>query len=45
MEDFIYALIPITFILSVSGVLIFRPLAKRLGNVMEGERPGQATGS
>jgi len=35
MEDFFFALIPITFILSVSGVLIFRPLAKRLGNVME----------
>jgi len=35
MEDFIYALIPITFILSFAGVLIFRPLTKRLGNVME----------
>jgi hypothetical protein len=35
MEEFFFALIPITFILSVAGVLIFRPLTKRLGNVME----------
>ena len=35
MEDVFYALIPITFILSFAGVLIFRPLTKRLGNVME----------
>lgn len=35
MEDFFFALIPITFILSFAGVLIFRPLTKRLGNVME----------
>ena len=35
MEEFFFALIPITFILSVAGVLIFRPLTKRLGKVME----------
>ena len=35
MEEFFFALIPITFILSVAGVLIFRPLTKRLGNMME----------
>ena len=35
MEEFFFALIPITFILSFAGVLIFRPLTKRLGNVME----------
>ncbi len=35
MEEFFFALIPITFILSIAGVLIFRPLTKRLGNVME----------
>jgi len=35
MEEFFIALVPITFILSVAGVLIFRPLTKRLGNVME----------
>ena len=35
MEEFFFALIPITAILSVAGVLIFRPLTKRLGNVME----------
>ena len=35
MEEFFFALIPITFILSFAGVLIFRPLTKRLGNVLE----------
>lgn len=35
MEEFFIALVPITFILSLAGVLIFRPLTKRLGNVME----------
>jgi hypothetical protein len=35
MEEFFLALVPITLILSVAGVLIFRPLTKRLGNVME----------
>jgi len=35
MEDFFWALVPITFILSAAGVLIFRPLAKRLGSVLE----------
>lgn len=35
MEEFFLALVPITFILSTAGVLIFRPLTKRLGNVME----------
>jgi len=35
MEEFLIALVPITFILSLAGVLIFRPLTKRLGSVME----------
>ncbi len=35
MEEFFFALIPITFILSFAGVLIFRPLTKRLGSIME----------
>ena len=35
MEEFFIALVPITFILSFAGVLIFRPLTKRLGSVME----------
>jgi hypothetical protein len=35
MEEFFFAMIPITFIVSVAGVLVFRPLTKRLGNVME----------
>ena len=35
MEDAIYALIPIVFILSVAGVAIFRPLSKRLGDLIE----------
>lgn len=35
MEDIIYALIPIIFILSVAGVLIFRPIAKRLAAYLE----------
>lgn len=35
MEEFFIALVPITFVLSFAGVLIFRPLTKRLGDVME----------
>lgn len=35
MEEFFVALVPITFILSVAGVLIFRPLTKRLGSILE----------
>jgi hypothetical protein len=35
MEEFFLALVPITLVLSVAGVLIFRPLTKRLGNVLE----------
>jgi hypothetical protein len=35
VEEFFFALIPITFILSFAGVLIFRPLTKRLGSIME----------
>ena len=35
MEEFFIALVPITLVLSVAGVLIFRPLTKRLGNVLE----------
>ncbi|MDP2470533.1 MAG: hypothetical protein Q8W45_09200 [Candidatus Palauibacterales bacterium] len=35
MEEFFIALVPITLILSAAGVLIFRPLTKRLGSVME----------
>lgn len=35
MEDAIYALIPIVFILSVAGVFIFRPITKRLGDLLE----------
>lgn len=35
MEEFFVFLVPITFILSFAGVLIFRPLTKRLGSIME----------
>jgi len=35
MEELILALVPITLILSAAGVAIFRPLTKRLGNIME----------
>jgi hypothetical protein len=41
MEEFFIALVPITFILSLAGVLIFRPLTKRLGNVMEANALGK----
>ncbi len=35
MEDAIYALIPIVFILSVAGVMVLRPISKRLGTLLE----------
>jgi hypothetical protein len=35
MEDAIYALIPIVFIIAVAGVIVLRPLSKRLGTLLE----------
>ena len=35
MEEFFIALVPITFFLTVGGVLVLRPLTKRLGVLME----------
>jgi len=35
VEEFFIALVPITFFLTVGGVLVLRPLTKRLGVLME----------
>ena len=35
MEEFFIALVPITLFLTVGGVLVLRPLTKRLGVLME----------
>ncbi|MFQ5679168.1 MAG: hypothetical protein ACE5HP_06885 [Gemmatimonadota bacterium] len=44
MEDLIYALIPIVFILSIAGVTISRPLTEKLGELPE-LRQQERTGS
>lgn len=43
MEDIIYALIPIVGILSVAGVIIFRPLTKKLGEFLEFRQQERST--
>lgn len=35
MEAFFVMMVPVTLFLSVAGVAIFRPLTKRLGDVLE----------
>lgn len=35
MEDFFIALVPMTLFLTIGGVLVFRPLTKRLGSILE----------
>ena len=35
MEAFFIALVPITMFLTIGGVLVLRPLTKRLGLLME----------
>ena len=35
MEEFFIAMVPMTLFLTIGGVLIFRPLTKRLGLVLE----------
>ena len=35
MEEFVLALVPITGFLTLGGVLVFRPLTKRLGLMLE----------
>ena len=35
MEEFFIALVPITMFLTIGGVLVLRPLTKRLGLLME----------
>ena len=35
LEDIIYALIPIVFILAGASVLVLRPITKRLGTLLE----------
>lgn len=34
MEEMVFALVPMTLFVSVAAVLIFRPLAKRLGDLL-----------
>jgi len=35
VEELVFALIPITLFLTIGGVLVFRPLTKRLGLMLE----------
>lgn len=41
MEDMFFAMVPITFFLTIGGVLIFRPLTKRLGLMLEAQAAGK----
>jgi len=34
-DRFVFMLVPIVFILSVTGIIILRPLSKRLGDLLE----------
>ena len=35
MEELFIALVPMTLFLTIGGVLVFRPLTKRLGSILE----------
>ena len=35
MEEFFIALVPMTMFLTIGGVLVFRPLTKKLGSMLE----------
>ena len=39
--EFFVALVPITMILTVGGVLVFRPLTKRIGLMLEANAAGK----
>lgn len=41
MEDFFIAMVPITAFLTIGGVLVFRPLTKRLGLMLEANAAGK----
>lgn len=41
MEEFFIALVPMTLFLTIGGVLVFRPLTKRLGLMLEANAAGR----
>lgn len=41
MEEMFFAMIPISLFLTIGGVLIFRPLTKRLGLMLEAHVAGK----
>ncbi len=43
MEEFFFAMIPITLFLTVGGVLVLRPLTKRLGLLIEASARAKGT--
>ena len=43
MEAFFIALVPITMFLTIGGVLVLRPLTKRLGLLMEASAKSRGT--
>ena len=45
MEEFFIALVPITLFLTVGGVLVLRPLTKRLGLLIEASAKAKGVGA
>jgi hypothetical protein len=45
VEEFFIALVPITLFLTAGGVLVFRPLTKRLGLLMESTARARQAGA
>lgn len=41
MEELFIAMVPVTLFLTIGGVLIFRPLTKRLGLMLEANAAGR----
>lgn len=41
MEEFFIAMVPISMFLTIGGVLVFRPLTKRLGLMLEANAVGK----
>lgn len=41
MEEMFFAMVPISLFLTIGGVLIFRPLTKRLGLMLEAHAAGK----
>lgn len=41
MEEFFIAMVPVTLFLTIGGVLVFRPLTKRIGLMLEANAAGK----